>query len=62
MRKKKRKSSKEGRLWGGLRRAWKGFKAAKASGDKRKMQQYAEAIHEFQGKLGLKKTKFRGLK
>jgi len=59
---RKRRSSKEGKLWGGLRRAWKGFKAAKASGDKRKMRQYAEAINAFQGKLGLKKTKFRGLK
>ena len=59
---RKRRSSREGKLWGGLRRAWKGFKAAKAKKDKRKMRQYAEAIHEFQGKLGLKKTKFRGLK
>jgi len=57
----KRRSSKEGKLWGGLRRAWKGFKAAKAHKDKRKMRQYAEAINTFQGKLGLKKTKFRGL-
>jgi len=62
MRRKKRKSSREGRLWGGLRRAWKGFKAAKANKNKKKMQQYAEAINTFQGELGLKKTKFRGLK
>ena len=62
MRKKKRKSSKEGRLWGGLRRAWKGFKAAKAQKDKRKMRRYAEAVNEFQEKLGLEKTRFRGLK
>jgi len=59
---RKRRSSKEGRLWGGLRRAWKGFKIAKASKDKRKMQQYAEAVNTFQEELGLKKTKFRGLK
>ena len=61
MRRKKRKSSREGRLWGGLRRAWKGFKAAKASKDKRKMRQYAEAVNMFQEDLGLKKTRFRGL-
>jgi hypothetical protein len=57
----KRQSGQEGELWGGLRRAWKGFKAAKARGDKRKMREYAEAINTFQGKLGLKKTRFRGL-
>jgi len=62
MRRKKRKSSKEGKLWGGLRRAWKGFKAAKAQKDKRKMRRYAEAVNEFQEKLGLEKTRFRGLK
>jgi len=65
MRKKKRgkkQSSSKGKIWGGLRRAWKGFKAAKAQKDKRKMQEYAEAINLFQGKLGLKKTRFRGLK
>ena len=61
MRRKKRKSSKEGKLWGGLRRAWKGFKAAKAQKDKRKMRRYAEAVNEFQEKLGLEKTRFRGL-
>jgi len=59
---RKKKDSKKGRLWGGLRRAWRGFKAAKAKGDKRKMKKYAEAIHSFQEKLGLKKTRFRGLK
>jgi len=61
MRRKKRKSSKEGKLWGGLRRAWKGFKAAKAQKDKRKMRRYAKAVNTFQEKLGLEKTRFRGL-
>ena len=58
----RKKDSKKGRLWGGLRRAWRGFKAARARKDKKMMQRYAEAIHMFQEKLGLKKTRFRGLK
>jgi len=58
---RRKKSSKKGKLWGGLRRAWRGFKIAKANRDK-KMREYAEAIHGFQEELGLKKTRFRGLK
>ncbi len=53
-RKRKGRSSREGRLWCGLRKAWKGFKIAKARGDRRKMRQYAQAINQFRKELGLK--------
>jgi len=55
-RKKRRgkRGSREGCLWCGLRKAWKGFKIAKARGDKREMKRYAQAINRFREKLGLK--------
>ena len=51
----KRRRAERGRLWGGLRKAWKGFKIAKARGDKREMKRYAQAINRFREKLGLKR-------
>jgi len=51
--------SATGRLWGGLKRAWKGYKIARAEGDEEKQRQYAEAIHKFQEQLGLRKTRFK---
>ena len=49
-----KRGSREGRLWCGLRKAWKGYKIAKARGDRRAMKQYAKAIENFRKKLGLK--------
>ena len=52
-------SSATGRLWGGLKRAWKGYKISRAEGDVRLMREYAGAIRKFQERLGLRKTRFR---
>lgn len=46
-----------GELWGGLRRAWKGFTIARAQGDTKNMKNYAEAIDKFKQELAARKQK-----
>lgn len=50
-----------GEMWGALRKAWRGFKIAKVSKDKKNMTKYALIINELQVQLGLKQTKFKGI-
>ena len=44
--------------WGALRKAWKGYKIAKAQNDVEKMRLYAERIRKLQKELGLEQSKF----
>lgn len=60
MSQKLRSGYTKGETWAALRSAWKGFKAAKATGDAKKLALYKERISRLQGDLGLKKTAFRG--
>ncbi len=46
---------------GELRKAWTGFRIAKARNDTEKMKQYAERIDSLQAQLGLAKTEFKVL-
>lgn len=54
---KKPKSTEEGKLWGAMKRAWKGYKIARAQKNKKDMRKYGDAIVEIRKKLGLKREK-----
>ena len=45
----------------GLRKAWIGYKIAKAKGDRDKMIYYAEGIHKFQKQLNAPLSDFSEL-
>ena len=45
----------------GLRKAWIGYKIAKAKGDRDKMIYYAEGIHKFQRQLNVPLSDFSEL-
>lgn len=47
-----------GQTWGALKKAWKGYKIAKAQGDNTKMTEYARKIRTLQGELGIKQSSF----
>jgi len=47
-----------GQTWGALKKAWKGYKIAKAQGDKERMKEFAQKIRTLQEELGLEKAKF----
>lgn len=49
--------SKE-QTWGALKKAWKGYKIAKAQNDKTKMLEYAKRIRSLQKDLGLPQSSF----
>jgi len=50
----------KGKLWGALRKCWKGYRLAVAHRDKSKIRYYAEGIAKFRRALDLKdKMKFR---
>lgn len=42
-----------GQSWGALRKAWKGYRIAKAHGDEKKMKEYATKIRKIQKELGV---------
>jgi len=44
--------------WGALKKAWKGYKIAKAQNDRKKMLEYAKRIRTLQKELGLEVSKF----
>ena len=50
-----------GQTWGGLRKAWKGYRIAKVQKDFDKMMSYAEKIRTLQEQLNLPKAKFPDL-
>lgn len=52
----------KGQTWGALKKAWLGYKIAKAKNDKKGMVEYANKIRTLQGELGLKKAEFEVLK
>jgi len=58
---KRRTSNREGKLWGALKKAWKGYKIAKAKNEPDKAAKYALAINELQAELDLDITRFREL-
>ena len=45
-------------MGGALRKAWKGYRIAKAQGDKKRMQEYAARIRTLQAELGIPQTDF----
>lgn len=49
----------KGQTWGALRKAWKGYRIAKAQDDKKKMQEYATRIRALQAELGIPQTDFK---
>jgi hypothetical protein len=53
----KEKYSK-GQTWGALKKAWRGYKVAKAQKDKARLKEYAEKIRTLQGQLGVPLAKF----
>jgi hypothetical protein len=50
----KRRRRKGSKLWGALKRAWKGYRIAKIQGDVRKLEYYAEGILKLRKALGLR--------
>jgi hypothetical protein len=52
--------SKE-QLWGALRKAWKGYKIAKAENDVEKMKEYAQKVRALQKSLNLPQSNFKVL-
>ncbi len=49
----------KGQLWAALKKAWTGFRIAKAHKDTVRMKEYAERINSLQGRLGLAKSEFK---
>ena len=47
-----------GQTWGALRKAWKGYKIAKAQQDKNKLAEYAKKIKTLQKELGIAQSSF----
>jgi len=47
-----------GQTWNALKAAWKGYKIAKAKGEKDKMIEYARRIRKLQSELKLPLSKF----
>ena len=58
---KRRTSDREGKLWGALKKAWKGYKITKVKNEPDNAAKYALAINELQAKLDLDITRFREL-
>ena len=58
---KRRASTREGRLWGALKKAWKGYKIAKAKNEPDKAEKYALIINQLQAELDLDITRFSEL-
>jgi hypothetical protein len=50
-----------GQTWGGLKKAWKGYRIAKVQNDFDKMTEYAGKIRTLQEQLGLPKARFPDL-
>lgn len=50
-----------GQSWGALRKSWKGYKIAKAQGDRARMKEYATKIRTLQGELGIAVASFPAL-
>ncbi len=48
----------EAQTWAALKKAWKGYKIAKAQNDTEKKEEYAKRIRTLQRELGLKETEF----
>jgi hypothetical protein len=55
------KTYSTGQQWGALRKAWKGYKIAKAQNDKPKMQEYAERVKALRRQLGIPEASFPDL-
>ncbi|MEM4311808.1 MAG: hypothetical protein QXX95_05410 [Nitrososphaerales archaeon] len=51
----------KGQTWGALKKAWKGYKIAKAQKDVERMKEFANKIRTLQEELGLEKAKFPDL-
>ena len=50
-----------GQSWGGLRKAWKGYRIAKVQNDDTKMTEYATKIRKIQGELNIAISSFPNL-
>lgn len=50
-----------GQSWGALRKAWKGYRIAKAQEDRPKMLEYANKIRKLQKELGQQVASFPNL-
>jgi hypothetical protein len=48
----------KGQTWGALRKAWRGYKVAKAQKNTADMRKYAERIRTLQKELGVAQAKF----
>jgi hypothetical protein len=46
------------KLWGSLRKCWKGYRIAKPQGDVNKLIYYAKRIQKFERKLRIELTQF----
>jgi hypothetical protein len=53
-----RGSFTEGQTWGALKKSWRGYRIAKAQGDRAKMEEYAKKIRTLQEELGIKQAAF----
>jgi cobalamin biosynthesis Mg chelatase CobN len=51
----------KGQTWGALKKAWKGYKIAKAQKDTEKLKEYANRIRTLQKELGLPQSQFPDL-
>ena len=47
-----------GQTWGALRKAWRGYRIAKAKGEKAQLLEYATRIRTLQEQLGVEKSRF----
>jgi hypothetical protein len=54
-------SYSKAQTWAALKKAWKGYKIAKAKSDKPGMLKYAERIRALQDQLGLERARFPDL-
>lgn len=54
-------SYSKGQTWGGLKKAWRGYKVAKVQNNRADMMKYAERIRTLQKELGLAQAKFPDL-
>ena len=48
----------KGQSWGALKKAWRGYKVAKAQKNETDMKKYAERIRTLQKELGIAQAKF----
>jgi len=52
----------QGQSWGALRSAWRGYRAALAEGNAKRLEVQKQHINSLQAQLGLKPTRFRKIK